>query len=154
MTWRDLPPPARAVAVAACDAVAAATAKDRDAFDTAARRLAAADGSGYVLGVAVRLLLEDLHPDGLDSDDVRGVLTGCTLDAAWQPRVDPHVLLVLLTSALSVYEPDEDDGGPDAATQAWHAPLLVAHLTGTAGQPFERYLAAAFAELRRAESHD
>jgi hypothetical protein len=152
--WRHLPPPARAVAVAACAAVAAAREQDRDAFESTVEALATADGSGLVLGVVVRLLLEELHPDGLAGDDIGAVIAGCARDTTWLPRHDPHVTLVLLASALGVYEPAEDTGPPDAGQFASHGPPLVAHLLAAAGKPFEPYLGAAFAEIRRTEVHD
>ena len=153
MTWRHLPGPARAVAVAASDAVTAATARDPDGFEAAVRTLATVDGSGHVLGVAVRLLLEGLHPDGLDGEAIRDALDGCVRDAAWLPDVDPHVVFVLLAGALGVYEPDEDPAGPDPTAQLRHAPLLLVHLLAATGQPFDRWLGAAFVEVQRTEAH-
>jgi hypothetical protein len=153
-TWRHLPIPARAVAVAACDAVAAAREQDRDGFATTTALLADVDGSGYVLGVVVRLLLEDLHPEGLAGDDIRAVIAGCTVDAAWWPSHDPHVTLVLLAGALGVYEPGDAIDPPTAVQFAEHAPLLLAHLLAAAGTAFEPYVTAAFAEIQRTELHD
>ncbi|MGB2569262.1 hypothetical protein ACPFP2_12530 [Micromonospora citrea] len=155
VTWRHLPAPAREIAVAATDAVEAAQARDGEAYEAATARLAAAERSGLVLGSVVRLLLEEVHPDGLDSDDVRQVLERCVRAAAqWRPDVDPHVVLVLLAGALGVYDPGEDDAPPDPAAVARHAPLLVADLLAVTGGPVEGYLGAAFAEIERTERHD
>ncbi|MGW5670945.1 hypothetical protein [Micromonospora sp. NPDC003776] len=154
-TWRHLPASAREIAEAATVAVTAAGARDAEAYPTAVARLTGADRSGLVLGGVVRLLLEETHPDGLDGDDVRQVLERCVRStAAWWPEVDPHVLLVLLASALGVYDPGDDDAPPDPAAIARHAPLLVADLMAATGRPLADYLAVAFAEVARTELHD
>ncbi|MFI6261328.1 hypothetical protein [Micromonospora sp. NPDC051006] len=154
-TWRQLPAPAREIAVAAVDAVTAAQQRDGEAYDAAVTRLGAAERSGLVLGAVVRLLLEESHPDGLDGDDVRQVLEGCVRGAAqWRPDVDPHVLLVLLAGALGVYDPDGDESPPDPSALARHVPLLVADLLTSTGRPLAGYLSAAFAEIERAERQD
>jgi hypothetical protein len=154
MTWRHLPTAARAIAVAASDAVVAAQEHDRARFGVAVEILAATEGSGLVLGAVVRLLLEELHPDGLDSADIRRIIDNCLAAAAWQPDVNPHTLLVLLAGALGIH--DRDDQEPHLAPQllAGHAALLVADLLTVPPRPFERYLTAAFAEVERAELHD
>lgn len=155
VTWRHLPASAREIAVAAAEAVAAAQARDPEAYETSAGRLAGAERSGLVLGAVVRLLLEETHPDGLAGDDVRQVLERCVRSAAaWRPEVDPHVVLVLLAGALGVYDPGDDDAPPDPAAVARHAPLLVADLLTVTGRPLDGYLAAAFAEIERTERHD
>ncbi|MGY0003511.1 hypothetical protein [Micromonospora sp. I033] len=154
-TWRHLPAPAREIAQAATEAVDAARARDAGAYQPAVERLAAADRAGLVLGGVVRLLLEESHPDGLAGDDVRQVLERCVRSTAtWRPDVDPHVLLVLLASALGVYDPGDDDAPPDPAAIARHAPLLVADLLAATGRPLADYLSAAFAEVARTELHD
>ncbi|MEV0152547.1 hypothetical protein AB0H57_02240 [Micromonospora sp. NPDC050686] len=154
-TWRHLPAPAREIAVSAEEAVAAARARDSDAYAPATARLAAADRSGLVLGAVVRLLLEETNPDGLDGDDVRRVLERCVRGAAqWRADVDPHVVLVLLASALGVYDPGDDDTPPDPAAIARHAPLLVTDLLAASGRPLAGCLDAAFAEVARTELHD
>ncbi|MGS2612980.1 hypothetical protein ACVCAH_00365 [Micromonospora sp. LZ34] len=155
VTWRHLPASAREIAVAAAEAVAAAQARDPEAYETSAARLAGTERSGLVLGAVVRLLLEETHPDGLAGDDVRQVLERCVRSAAgWRPEVDPHVMLVLLAGALGVYDPGDDDNPPDPAAVARHAPLLVADLLTITGRPLDGYLAAAFAEIERTERHD
>jgi hypothetical protein len=155
MGWNSLPQPARAIAVAASAATGAATERDADALDAAALALAAADGSGLVLGMVVRLRLEELHPDGLDGDDVRTVLEDCVRAAmGWLAWVDPHVVLVLLASALGVHDPAEEGGEPGPKELARHGPLLVAHLMAGAPRPLAHYLTAAFGEIQRGELHD
>lgn len=154
-TWRHLPAPARAIAEAASDAITAAQRQDRDTLDATTGPLAAAEGSGLVLGTVVRLLLEEAHPDGLDSADIRQVIEQCTrAAAAWDPTTDPQVLLILLASALGVYDPDEASPPPPPDSLARHAALLVAHLLAGAPHPFATYLTAALTEIERAELHD
>nr|WP_204343314.1 hypothetical protein [Micromonospora terminaliae] len=136
-------------------AVTAAAERDGAAYGPAVERLTSADRAGLVLGGVVRLLLEESHPDGLDGDDVRQVLERCVRsNAAWRADVDPHVLLVLLASALGVYDPGDDDAPPDAAAIARHAPLLIADLMAATGRPLSDHLSAAFAEVARTELHD
>ncbi|MEH1099206.1 hypothetical protein [Micromonospora sp. CPCC 205561] len=154
-TWRHLPAPAREIAAAATDAVAAARERDPEAYDLAVARLGAAERSGLVLGAVVRLLLEESHPDGLDGEDVRQVLERCVRGVApWRPDVDPHVVLVLLAGALGVYDPVDDEMPPDPPDLARHAPLLVADLIAATGRPLDGYLAAAFTEIERTERQD
>lgn len=154
-TWRHLPAPAQAIAVAASDAVAAAQHRDRDGLEAAVGPLAATEGSGLVLGAVVRLLLEEAHPDGLGGDDIRRVIEYCVRAAAvWEPAVDPHLLLVLLASALGVHDQDEQAPRPAPDSLARHTALLVAHLLSSTPRPLAGYLTAAFAEIERTELLD
>ena len=133
-SWRHLPAPARPIAAAALAAVSAARARNDEALAEAAGDLAALDPGqvGLIVGTAVRLLLEDTHPDGLDGDDVRNVLEHCVRSAVqWQPDVDPHVVLILLAGALGVHDDSEPPPKPDALAR--HAALLMADLLGDAG---------------------
>lgn len=152
--WRHLPAPARPIAAAATVAVAAAQARERDPLDEAVADLAATDPvqTGLILGVAVRLLLEDGHPDGLDGGAVREVLEGCVRDAIpWQPEVDPHVVLLLLAGALGVTA-EEDLPPPKPDVLARHAALLLAALLGS--RPVQPFLTAALAEIERTQLND
>jgi hypothetical protein len=101
----------------------------------------------------VRLLLEEQNPDGLDGDDVRTALSECVGWAgSWLPDVDPHAVLVLLASALGVHDPDGEVPDPSPRELARHGALLTASLLGP--RPLDRYLVAAFAEIRRGETQD
>jgi hypothetical protein len=165
--WRHLPAPARPIAAAAVAAVEAARAHDKDALADTTDGLAAQDPTlvGLILGTTVRVLLEDTHPDGLDGDDVRATLERCVrASLPWQPDVDPHVLLILLASALGVYE-DDGEPPPKPDTLARHAALLMADLIGDPPSPDadsdsdldERtagYLTRALAEIERAQLND
>src|SRR4051812_22745497 len=108
--WRHLPPAARSIAVAAVAAVEAARAKDAEAYDEAAERLAGLDPeqTGRVLGAVVRTLLEERHPDGLDGDDIRAALEHAVRAAGAWRDVDPQVMVVLLVGALGIHETDEE----------------------------------------------
>lgn len=152
--WRHLPPPARPIAAAATAAVDAAQRRDAAALDVAVADLAALDPAptGLVLGTAVRLLLEDAHPDGLDGEAVREVLQRCVREAAgWQPEVDPHVALLLLAGALGV---GEEDGAPPPKpdVSARHAALLLADLLGS--RPLPPVLTATLSEIERTQLND
>ncbi|HTJ37702.1 MAG TPA: hypothetical protein VL738_31100 [Dactylosporangium sp.] len=152
-TWRHLPPAARAIAVAATDAVEAARERAPDPYDAAVDRLAALDPdqTGRVLGAVVRSLLEERHPDGLDGDDIRAALEHTVRTAGAWYDVDPQVMVVLLVGALGIHETDENAPLPPRALAA-HAPLLIADLLQT--RSFARYLESAFTEIQRAELHD
>jgi hypothetical protein len=158
VSLRDLPSAARTVANRASTAVDAAGESDADALRSAATELEALDVAhvGVVLGAVIRMLLEEQHPDGVDGDDLRTVLDGCTRWAlAWLPETDPEVLLILVAGALGVH-PDEADGiaRPKPAAVALHAPLLVAYLLGAPQRHLEPYLITAYAEIARAETMD
>jgi hypothetical protein len=145
-----MPAAARAISAATTDAVAGIG--DPVAFSEAVGRLSTSDPQrvSLVLGGVVRALLEERHPDGMDGEDVRAVLTRCTVAGrGWQSEVDPEVLLVVLAGALGLSDPD-DRPAPAPAAVARNAVLLTADLLGP--RPLGPYLAAALAELARAET--
>jgi hypothetical protein len=153
-SWRHLPAPARPIAAAATSAVGAAQSREPDALDEAVAELAGLDPgrTGLILGTAVRLLLEDRHPDGLDGDAVREVLERCVRDAvSWQPDVDPHVVLVLLAGALGVTDED-DTPAPKPDVLARHAALLLADLLGQ--RSVRPFITAALTEIERTQLND
>ncbi|BCJ73191.1 hypothetical protein CS0771_27350 [Catellatospora sp. IY07-71] len=152
---RRLPSAARRIAEAAVAAVDAARARDEQGLREAADELAACDPEhvGVVLGSTVRALLEDLHPDGLSGEDVQDVLERCVRDTlAWTAELDVDSLVVVLTGALGVHQQEDGAARPDPRLLAWHAPVLLAYLLTGSGRRFEPYLAAAFAEIARAET--
>ena len=144
-TWRHLPPPARPIAAAATEAVAAVRAGGEPAGDLAALDPAQ---TGLILGTTVRLLLEEGHPDGLTADDVRAALAGCVRS---QPAADPQVVLWLLAGALGVLEED-DAAPPQPDVLARNAAYLLAHLLGD--RPVEPWLTAALTEIERSQLND
>jgi hypothetical protein len=153
--WRHLPAAARPIAAAATAAVEAAQRRDAAALAEATADLAALDAArtGLILGVAVRLLLEDGNPDGLDGEAVRTVLERCVRSAAgWQPDVDAGVVLLLLAGALGVLTEDDDTPPPTITEVARHSALLLADLLGP--RPLPPVLTAALAEIERAQLND
>jgi len=151
--WRHLPAPARPIAAATDAAVVAARDHDTEALTSAVGDLAAQDQAqvGLILGTTVRLLLELTHPDGLDGDDIRTVLEQSVRSAAaWQPEVDPHVVLVLLAGALGVHDEEEPAVKPEALAR--HSTLLIAHLLGPRALP--ELMTMALGEIERAQLND
>jgi hypothetical protein len=149
--WRHLPPPARPIAEAADRAVDAVRARDRAEFDAAVAVLGALDPAqvGLLLGTVVRLAMEEAHPDGLDGEDVRAVLTGVAHE--W-PDADPYVLLVVLAGALGMHDTEADAPTPKPDALARHAALLVAHLL--TARPFPPYVDRAAQEIERTQLND
>lgn len=176
---RDLPGPARALSAALSCAVAAARSADREAYESAVGELAACgpDQVGVIAGTVVRELLEDMHPDGLDSDDMHVVLGRCVrATVSWLPGVDVTTLIIVLAGALGIHEAEEAGPPADAeqvsgrtfgasaeraaeeirpptrAEVARHAPLIIADLLDASGRNLHDHLRAAFAEIARAET--
>jgi hypothetical protein len=139
-----------AIRRAAGAAVAAASGPDAVEFERAVTELAARNPEqvGLVLGAVVRMLLEEAHPDGLDSDDLQVVLGRCARSASgWLPELDVTVLVLLLTGALGVHPSEEEAAPVEPAAMARHAPLLVADLLAVTGRPLADYLDLALAEI-------
>jgi hypothetical protein len=181
VSWRDSGGPAREIGTAIERAVIAAEHRDRDGYRAATEDLAAlsAEQAGQVLSALTRLLLEDLHPDGLDGDDVQATLERCMADAAgWMPPdlIQPRTVVALLAGALGIHEaglnyapirdrPGDDAGfdaefdaeptvPPSSAEYARHAPLVIDDLLVAGGRRLRPYLDAAFSEIARAETMD
>jgi hypothetical protein len=173
LTLSELPPAARAIASAAADAIAATQAGETAAFDDACGRLLVdPEHARVILGDAVRLLLEEVLPDGLDGDDLREIIGRSARSVApWFPTVDPGVMVVVLSGALGIHPdtpPDPKPGEerplelddpwdavpprPSAAEVTQHAVVLLADLLAMRGRPLRRYLEAAFTEMARRET--
>ena len=174
LTLSDLPSAARAIASATTDAVAATGAGDTAAFDGACGRLLLADSEHVrvILGDTVRLLLEEVLPDGVDGDDLREIIDRSARAAApWFPSVDPGVMVVVLSSALGIHPDTPPDPGtgstwppelddpwdavpprPSAAAVTQHAVILLADLLSVRGRPLRGYLETAFTEMARRET--
>jgi hypothetical protein len=155
----QLPAAARAVNAATLDAVAAAQEQRVAAFDEAVARLAAAEPEHVrlVLGVVVRTLLEDLHPDGLAGDDLLELIKGSARRAfAWYPSIDVEALVVVLTGALGVHEPDQEPRRWTPLEVARHAPLFITELLAqpVAHRPLADYLGMAFTDIARGELNE
>ncbi len=135
-------------------AVTAAWSADGTAFEQAQAELNRVDHDQLrmLLGQVSRELFERAHPDGLDSDDAEQALRSCAASAAgWFVSLDPHALLVALTGALGVSEPD-DSPAPDEMCVVAHGLLLIADQLRTAGQRLEPMLDSALRELERAQT--
>lgn len=141
---------------AAIETAAAVTAGSASIaeYDVAAARLAGLDVARLqvVAGAVVRALLERRHPDGLTGADAGDVLGSCARSALWLPDLDPQVLLVLVTGALGLLDVDDQPVALSPAAVARHLPLLVASLLHDTRSLLAPTLAAALAELRRAET--
>ena len=147
--WRHLPPVARPIAEAAETAIGAATRGDDAELTDALSRLTALDQIpvGLVLGTAVRLQLEEQHPDGLTSNDVRAVLRDTVIA---HPDTEPQVVLTLLAESLGVQE----EGTPPlpADVVARYATLLIAdRLAGATPGPL---LERTFKEISETQLND
>jgi hypothetical protein len=159
-------------------AVDAAGGTDSEAYEDAAATVVSlpAGPTGLVLATVTRTLIEELHPDGLDADDVQLVLARCYRGASalLGDAVDVRVVIAVLAAALGIHEagltyqemnpidtatddwpptPRTDDGEtatgrpPTPAEFAWHAPLVIADLLAAGGRRIGPYLDAAFADL-------
>lgn len=154
-----LPAAARAVRQATLDAVTAAQSGDGEQYEEATQRLAACEPEHVrlVLGAVVRQLLEDGHPDGLAGDDLLDLIRSCARRAfAWYPDLDVEALVVVLTGALGIHEPDEEPRRWTPLEVARHAPLFITELLAqpTPHGPIAGYLDRAFAEQSQAELNE
>ncbi len=139
------------LALAVDAAVAVARTGDPGAFDVALAGLRQVEQEmlGVVLGAVVADLVETRHLDGLDGDDARAVLVSCLANAAWYPHVQEEPLVLALTGALGVHDPDEDRPA-DRAPVLVHGLLLVTDLLGA--DQLAPFLDRALRELHRAQT--
>ena len=155
-TARPLPAAVRAIAEAVSDAVDAAGSGDQEGFARAGARLSVIDPEQLrrVLSAVLRPLLEDLHPDGVSSDDLRDAVAGCAAAVATWAPVDPQVLVVVVAGAFGIH-PEEEERPDVAPTEvARHACLLIAHLLAASDRRLDPYLRLGFTELERGELQD
>jgi hypothetical protein len=143
------PAPARQLSAALTLAVTAARVQDPEGFEIGTAALAALDQAVLrpVLGDLVRRLLEEKHAGGLSGEDAQELLERVVRSAlAWLPDVEVPALIVVLTGALGMQDPDDE---PDLAPAlvASHAVLLVEELLED--RPLEGPLELAIGELRR-----
>lgn len=105
--WTELEP-ARTVGRGISAAVRCASLADPSGYALATAALGELPlaPTGAVLGAVVRMLLEDVHPGGLDGDDIRKVLGRCLAETAgWLPEaVSARILIAVLSSALGIHE--------------------------------------------------
>jgi hypothetical protein len=142
------------MALAIDAAVSAAQSKDGDAFAAAIVDLARIDREQLtvVLGAVTRDLLEQSHPDGLDSDDAEQVLQSVIRAAApWYRDVDSDSLIWALTGALGIGDLDELPDRDGVAVLA-HGLLLIGDLLTGLAQALPSVLDGALQELMRAQT--
>ena len=72
--------------------------------------------------------------------------------AACGSPLDPDVLLVVVTGALGIFDPDLAPRVVRPSELALHAPPLVADLLRRTRRPLRHHVELAFAEIRRAET--
>jgi len=183
--WQSWPGPVRAIGAAVTRAVGAAGDADAEAYGSAAATVVSlpAGPTGLVLATVTRTLIEELHPDGLDADDVQLVLGRCyrSAHAFLGDVVDVRVLIAVLAAALGIHEagltyqemepvetttddwpppahPAEGDTAtgrpPTPAEFAWHAPLVIADLLAAGARRIGPYLDTAFADLATGAAMD
>jgi hypothetical protein len=150
MSAAALPASVRQVLDAVLDAAHAVRSRDAQALDAARTRLDSCDPElqRLLLGGAVRTAVERTHAQGLDGDDARDLLERCVrAGLAWLPDVEVPALIVVLTGALGMQDPDQEQPLPPATT-AVHAVLLLAEL-GAGPAQVRHDLDVAVAELAR-----
>ena len=151
--YRSWPGPAREMALAVDAAVSAARSADAPAFTDAMAGLGLVDREqlAVLLGSVTRDLLERSHPDGLGAADAERVLGSCArASASWYEMLDSDVLVVALTGALGISDPDEPP--PDGAAVVAHGLLLITDQLRLLGQELPPVLEGALAELMRAQT--
>ena len=150
--WPAIP---RAIAMATYGAEAAARAGSSDEFGTAIAELSALpfEQVAAVQFRVIRELLETLHPDGLDGDDVSEVLRHCARAAApWWQGLDVQFLAVVITGALGVAEVEETPRGRDHRVVIESSVLVIVDLAATAKVATKDYIARAVGDIARAET--
>jgi hypothetical protein len=168
--WKNLPEPARTIGTTVTRAVEAAAQHNSGDFTAAAEMLAHLDfdHAGSVLADLVRTLLEEGHPDGVDSDDIQAVLAECLrVSTTWLPagRVDPYVLVAVVAGALGIQEPgltySDPTEGPAGTTApvtltaeafGLHSPLLIASMLTGAPRRLDDYLDDVFTDLAQTQT--
>lgn len=156
----ELSGPLLALSRALTDAVGAAGRADAPAFDEATGRLVTGYDPEHVrrlLAGALRPVLEQAHPDGVDGDDLAALLEACAkATVGWWPRVEPVALAVVLTGAFGVQVATREElpVRVDDADVTRHAVLLLDHVLREHRLRLPPVLAAAFAEIAREDAED
>ena len=142
------------MALAVDAAVSAAQTQSGPAFGEAMTTLSSLDQEqvAVLLGAITRDLLERSHPDGLDSDDAEDVVRSSLVAAApWYEPLDGNAVILALTGALGVTDPDESTP-PNRGPVLAHGLLLIADLLTVAAIALPPVLDQALTELRRAQT--
>lgn len=145
---------ARAMALAVDAAVAAARSHDALAFTDAVADLTPLDREqlAILLGTIMRQLLEQSHPDGLDSESAELVLESCMRAASgWYEPLERTFLIQALTGSLGLFDPD-DAPAPSGPAVVIHGVLLIADQLTTLKLDLAPVLDYALGELMRAQT--
>ena len=143
----------------AVEAVEAAVAADDSRLALAMARAQTLDGGHLrrLLSGLLRPVLEDLHPDGVDGDDLADLLDETVRETAWAADVDPLALAVVLTGAFGVVVATREEL-PHPVTDlqlARHAVLLLGRVLSTRpGVRLRPYLDRAWSEIAREDAQD
>ncbi len=143
----------------AVEAVGAVVAADGSRLALAMGRAQAMDVGQLrrLLAAVLRPVLEDLHPDGVDGDDLADLLDETVRETAWAPGVDPLALAVVLTGAFGVAVAAREQlphpvGDLEVVR---HAILLLGRLlSARPGLRLRPYLDRAWSEIARADAQD
>lgn len=147
----EWPPTVRAIASATDDAITAARARSVSDFADAVQVLSSEDSAqvAAIHAEMVRSLLEELHPDGLEGEDVQDALTRAVRSAAeWNSAVDVPGFVEVLTGALGVADTEENRPSP----RPEHAVLIITDLLLRRKSAGEKYIRQAVAEIQRAQT--
>jgi hypothetical protein len=143
----------------AVEAVEAAVAADEPRLALAVARADSVDGGHLrrLLVAVLRPVLEDLHPDGVDGDDLADLLDETVRETAWTPGVDPLALAVVLTGAfgVTVAQREELPHPVSDVELVRHAVLLLGRLLcSRPGLRLRPLLDRAWTEIARADAQD
>lgn len=129
----------------------ALAATDTADFDSAVAELKALDQSRLTLVLAgiIRQLLEILHPDGLDADDVQNSLNSTVRAASWYSGLQPEALAEVLLGALGLLAPEETRW---AELFPSHAVLLISALLPGQPNSAAQLISHELAEIERSET--
>lgn len=147
----EWPPTVRAIASATDEAITGARSRSETDFADAVRLLGAEDSAqvASIHAEMVRSLLEELHPDGLEGEDVQDALTRAVRSAAeWNSDVDVPGFVEVLTGALGVADTEEKRPSP----RTEHALLIIVDLLVRRKSSAEKYIRQAVAEIQRAQT--
>lgn len=138
----------------ACVKLALTAARDHDvgAFDISLTALSKLDREqlSLLLGTVVQMLLEQRHPDGLDSDDVDQLIDATLTSAAWYPRTDRDHLVRVILGALGVTV-IEDQPLVDGMAIIGHSLLLLGDQPTAVVRPLIDH---GVSELHRAQTQE
>jgi hypothetical protein len=83
-------------------------------------------------------------------------IKGARTSLRWYPQIDVNALVVVLTGALGLHEPEEEPRTFTPLDVARHAPLFIRELLATDRTPktLRQYFAAGFAHISQSEQNE